>query len=190
MTKGLKSNLAVAKLSQLKKTSGEEAAAKSSLLTQLARSGVRITEQRRVLVEIIQDSPRHLDAAGLLELAKKQDPGIDRATVYRTIGLLKTRGLIDELDLRQVEAEKHFYGAWTNRDECRMECVRCGATVEYAGPVFEKLKTDMTKQGSFLIRVLRVQATGYCRDCKRHADKQSGNVTPRDNGEKQRDERR
>ena len=55
----------------------------------LAAKGVRITAQRRLLVSIIQDSPRHLDAASLLELARKQDAEIDRATVYRTIALLR-----------------------------------------------------------------------------------------------------
>jgi Fur family transcriptional regulator, ferric uptake regulator len=75
-------------------------------MKELARRGVRMTAQRRLLVDIIQDSPRHLDAATLLELAKKRDSGIDRATVYRTIALLKERGLIDELDLMHIEGEK------------------------------------------------------------------------------------
>jgi Fur family ferric uptake transcriptional regulator len=170
--KGLKVNsAAAADISQLQNQTCEPSREGSSLLAVLARSGVRITEQRRMLVEIIEDSPRDLDAAGLLELAKKQDPGIDRATVYRTIGLLKTRGLIDELDLRQVEAEKHFYRTRANRDQCRMACVRCGAVVDYAGPLFAKLKAEISKRGSLLIRILRVQATGFCRDCKQSAAK-------------------
>ena len=65
-----------------------------------------MTTQRRLLVDIIQDSPRHLDAARLLEIARKQDPDIDRATVYRTLALLENRGSIDELDLTNIEGEK------------------------------------------------------------------------------------
>jgi Fur family transcriptional regulator, ferric uptake regulator len=169
VAKGLKTNPGVANYWQLEKPADGRNTARPALLAELARSGVRITEQRRVLVEIIQDSSEYLDATGLLELARKQEPGIDRATVYRTIGLLKTRGLIDELDLRQVETEKRFYGARSNRDNCQMACVRCGAVADYAGPGFAKLKTEMAKQGSFLIRALRVQATGFCPDCKRSA---------------------
>ena len=65
------------------------------------------------MVGIIQDSPRHLDAAALLKAAKQKDPNIDRATVYRTIALLKHLGLIDELDLMHLEGEKHYYEAKT-----------------------------------------------------------------------------
>lgn len=146
-----------------------------SLLKELMKRGVRITNQRRVLVEIIQNSPKHLDAARLLELAKQQDPGIDRATVYRTLGLLKNRGLIDELDLMHIEGEKHYYEAKTNRDHCHLACFRCGAIVEYASPFFDKLRTDMAKQSEFLIRVVRLEAGGLCRKCKKSAQANSEN---------------
>jgi Fur family ferric uptake transcriptional regulator len=117
------------------------------------------------LVSIIQDSPRHLDAATLLEIARKQDPGIDRATVYRTINLLKTSGLIDELDLMHIEGEKHFYEAKTNRDHCHMACFQCGAIMEYASPSFEKLKSEIAQESGFQIRVVRLEVGGLCRRC-------------------------
>jgi Fur family ferric uptake transcriptional regulator len=118
-------------------------------------------------VGIIQDSPRHLDAAALLEIARKQDPDIDRATVYRTLALLKNRGLIDELDLMHIEGEKHYYEAKTNRDHCHMACFRCGAIMEYASSSFEKLKAEMVKQSGFHIRVVRLEVGGFCKRCKK-----------------------
>ena len=89
-------------------------------MEELHARGVRMTAQRRLLVSIIQDSPRHLDAATLLKVAKQKDPEVDRATVYRTIALLKNLGLIDELDLMHLEGEKHYYEAKTSRDHCHM----------------------------------------------------------------------
>ncbi len=89
-------------------------------MNELVARGVRITAQRSVLVGVIQDAPRHLDAGELLELAQKRDPKIDRATVYRTIALLKKQGLIDELDLMHLEGEKHYYEAKTSRDHCHL----------------------------------------------------------------------
>ncbi len=82
-----------------------------SLLQELALRGIRITGQRKILVETIQESDRHLDAASLLELARRRDEGINRATVYRTLELLKKLRLIDELDLMHLNGEKHFYEA-------------------------------------------------------------------------------
>src|SRR5580704_12350946 len=99
----------VATESPLGRSKNEAAITRPSLMKELSARGVRMTAQRRLLVGIIQDSPRHLDAATLLEIARKQDPDIDRATVYRTLALLKNRGLIDELDLMHIEGEKHYY---------------------------------------------------------------------------------
>ena len=67
-----------------------------SLLQELTLRGIRITGQRKILIETIQAADRHLDAATLLELARRRDKEINRATVYRTIELLKKLRLIDD----------------------------------------------------------------------------------------------
>jgi Fur family ferric uptake transcriptional regulator len=155
--------------SQLGRSKTDAGITRPSLMKELAARGVRITAQRRVLVAIIQDSPRHLDAASLLQAARQQDRKIDRATVYRTLALLKDLGLIDELDLMHVEGEKHYYEAKTSRDHSHMACFRCGAIVEYASPSLEKLKAEMTKQSGFQIRVVRLEVGGLCKRCRKTA---------------------
>ncbi len=157
----------VAKESQLGRSENDHVITRPSLMKELAAQGVRMTAQRRLLVEIIQNARRHLDAAKLLELAQKQEPEIDRATVYRTLALLKDRGLIDELDLMHLEGEKHYYEARTNRDHCHMACFRCGAIMEFVSTLFEKLKREMAKQSDFQIRVVRLEVGGYCQKCRK-----------------------
>ncbi|MGB7331807.1 MAG: Fur family transcriptional regulator [Terriglobales bacterium] len=159
----------VATESHLGREKNDTTITRPSLMKELAARGVRMTSQRRLLVGIIQDSPRHLDAATLLDLARKQDPDIDRATVYRTLGLLKDRGLIDELDLMHIQGEKHYYEAKTSRDHCHMACFRCGAIMEYTSSSFEKLKKEMVKQSGFQIRVVRLEVGGFCKRCQRAA---------------------
>ena len=165
----MRTSAVVANESQLGRSENDTAITRPSLMKELAAQGVRITAQRRLLVGIIQDSRRHLDAAKLLELAKKQDPQLDRATVYRTIALLKDSGLIDELDLMHIEGEKHYYEAKTNRDHCHMACFRCGAIFEFASSSFEKLKKEMAEQSSFQIRVVRLEVGGFCKKCRKAA---------------------
>jgi Fur family ferric uptake transcriptional regulator len=159
----------VANESHLGRSKSSAAITRPSLMKELAARRVRMTGQRRLLVGIIQDSPRHLDAATLLEIARKKDPNIDRATVYRTLALLKNRGLIDELDLMHIQGEKHYYEAKTSRDHCHMACFRCGAIMEYASPSFEKLKKDIVKQSGFQIRVVRLEVGGLCKRCQKVA---------------------
>jgi len=159
----------IARESELGKSASASAITRPSLMKELTQRGVPITAQRRLLVGIIQDSPRHLDATTLLKVAKQKDPKIDRATVYRIIALLKNLGLIDELDLMHLEGEKHYYEAKTSRDHCHLACLRCGAIMEYASSSFEKLKQEMAKRSGFDIKVVRLEAGGLCQRCRKAA---------------------
>lgn len=136
-----------------------------ALLDELTSRGVRLTAQRRALIEVIQEASQHLDAASLLQLARKRAPGVDRATVYRTIELLKKFRLIEELDLMHLEGEKHYYEASTTRDHLHLACFQCGRIEEFTSPLFEHLKAEITAQSGFDIRVIRLEAGGRCRAC-------------------------
>jgi Fe2+ or Zn2+ uptake regulation protein len=136
-----------------------------SLLQELTLRGIRVTGQRKILVETIQDSDRHLDAAGLLVLARRRDQGINRATVYRTLELLKKLGLIDELDLMHLNGEKHFYEAKTDIDHMHLACFQCGRIEEFTSPLFERLKAEISRQKGFHIRVTRLEVGGRCSHC-------------------------
>lgn len=160
----------IANESQLGRKDTTSAITRPSLLGQLMARGVRITAQRRILVGIMQESPRHLDAAMLWEVARQKDPEIDRATVYRTIALLKKLGLIDELDLMHLEGEKHYYEPKTSRDHCHMACFRCGAIMEYASESFERLKAEIARESGFQIRVVRLEVGGVCERCRKAAN--------------------
>jgi Fur family transcriptional regulator, ferric uptake regulator len=136
-----------------------------TLYQELASKGIRLTAQRRALIEVIQEATEHLDAGSLLELARKKEPNINRATVYRTIELLKNLRLIDELDLMHLEGEKHYYEVKTKRDHVHLACFSCGRIEEFSSPLFEGLKAEISKQSGFTIRVTRLEVGGNCRAC-------------------------
>jgi Fur family ferric uptake transcriptional regulator len=136
-----------------------------SLLQELTLRGVRITGQRKILIETIQDASSHLDAATLLSLARQRDCSINRATVYRTLELLKKLRLIDELDLMHLNGEKHFYEAKTNIDHVHLACFQCGRIEEFTSPLFERLKMEISCQKGFHIRVVRLEVGGRCSKC-------------------------
>ena len=136
-----------------------------ALLDELVSKGVRVTSQRRALVEVIQEASEHLDAASLLELARQREPNIDRATVYRTLELLKKLRLIDELDLMHLYGEKHYYEAKTERNHAHLACFKCGRIQEYSSPLFERLKAEIAQEAGFSIRVTRLEVGGNCSAC-------------------------
>lgn len=136
-----------------------------ALVDELAHKGVRLTAQRRAVVAAIQEAREHLDAGALLELARKREPHIDRATVYRTIELLKKLRLIDELDLMHLQGEKHYYEVKTKRDHVHLACFCCGRIEEFSSLLFERLKAEISQEAGFEIRVTRLEVGGACRTC-------------------------
>lgn len=131
----------------------------------LATHGIRMTAQRRMLLEIIEQSLDHLDAASLLQRARGKDGHIHRATVYRTLDLLKRFRLIDELDLMHLEGEKHFYEARNKSEHFHLACLCCGRIVEHTTPTFERLKREISEQTDFSIDVIRLEVGGQCPAC-------------------------
>jgi Fur family ferric uptake transcriptional regulator len=133
---------------------------------ELISRGVRMTRQRRLLVQIIQSAHGHLDVLELWKRARAQAPSLDQVTVYRTLALLKKHGLVDELDLLHLEGGKHYYEARATRDHIHLACVKCGRIQEFASTLLEKLKGQIERQRRFRIDVVRVEVGGYCDRCK------------------------
>lgn len=137
------------------------------LQTYFAERGVRMTQQRRAILSVIETAKKHLDAAQILRKAQKLDASVDRSTVYRTLKLLKRNGLIDELDLMHIHGEGHYYERKVHRDHIHMACLRCGKITEFVSDVFEKLKEQVAKDCRFHIVVSRLEIGGYCSSCRR-----------------------
>ena len=132
-----------------------------------AQRGVRMTGQRRAILEVIETAKKHLDASQILRRAQRADPTVNRSTIYRTLQLLKRQGLIDELDLMHVNGEGHYYERRMNRDHIHMACLRCGKIMEFVSDVFEKLKRQVERDCTFRIVVSRLEIGGYCASCSK-----------------------
>jgi Fur family transcriptional regulator, ferric uptake regulator len=136
-----------------------------ALLNEVESRGVRLTPQRRALIATIQESDTHLDAASLLHRARQKDARINRATVYRTIELLKSLGMIDELDLMHLHGEKHYYEVKTQEDHLHLACFDCGTILEFTTPAFDRLKKEIATENAFEIQVIRLEVGGRCSAC-------------------------
>jgi Fur family ferric uptake transcriptional regulator len=129
--------------------------------------GIRMTTQRRAILQVIETAKKHLDASQILRKAKKLDPTVDRSTVYRTLRLLKRQGLIDELDLMHVHGEGHYYERKVHGDHIHMACLRCGKISEFVSDMFNKLKQQVERDCRFHIVVSRLEIGGYCPGCRK-----------------------
>ena len=142
----------------------------------LRERGVRLTRQRRLLLELIDRSGLHLDAESLYQLARAQDPKLNRVTVYRTLKMLKEGGLVDELDLAHVEGEKHYYETRLKQEHAHIICLRCGRVEEFFGETLQTLRAQVKSQFGFEIAFARTEVGGYCDHCQvlRAQEQQAG----------------
>lgn len=128
--------------------------------------GIRLTRQRQILLNLIDKSGQHLDAESLYHLARKEDPKLNRVTVYRTLKMLKQGGLVDELDLMHFGGDQHFYETRLKQEHAHVICLRCGKVEEFFGEPLQKLRSQVEDHFGFEIVLARTEIGGYCAHCQ------------------------
>ena len=73
-------------------------------------AGVRMTNQRRIIIELIDDADDHPDVDTIYRRAIELDNTISLATIYRTVGVLEQAGIIDKLDVGDGKARYELSG--------------------------------------------------------------------------------
>ena len=131
----------------------------------LGKRRIRLTRQRCVILQVMDDAEQHLDVDQILERAQKIDSGVALVTVYRTIDLLKKHGLIDELDLLHLRGDRHYYETHGPRDHIHVACLRCGKVREFESQLYEQLKQQIARDFNMKVTVSRTEVGGYCADC-------------------------
>ncbi|MDW8130867.1 MAG: Fur family transcriptional regulator [Bryobacterales bacterium] len=132
----------------------------------LREQGLRMTRQRKILLELLEQSGAHLDADHLYRLARERDPRLNRVTVYRTLKLLKDSGLVDELDLMHHKGEAHYYETRMKQEHAHVVCLRCGRVEEFYGDPLRRMRRQIENHLGFQVVVVRTEAGGYCSHCR------------------------
>src|ERR1700741_436642 len=135
------------------------------LVKTLGGRGIRLTRQRRVILQVMDDADQHLDVDQIFDRAKRIDSGVHLVTVYRTIELLKKQGLIDELDLLHLRGDRHYYETHGPRDHIHGACLRCGKVREFESRLYEQLKEQIARDFNMKVTVSRTEVGGYWSEC-------------------------
>jgi Fur family transcriptional regulator, ferric uptake regulator len=132
----------------------------------LKQRGVRLTRQRQILLDLLDQSGKHLDADSLYQLAREKDPKLNRVTVYRTLKLLKAGGLVDELDLMHHDGDQHYYETRLKKEHAHVICLRCGKIEEFFGEPLQEMREQIENHFGFKIVLARTEVGGYCSHCQ------------------------
>ena len=125
-------------------------------------SGLRITNQRASILEIIRRGQGHLDADEVYRLAREKQPRLSLSTVYRTLQTLKKLGLVEEVHFDETH---HHYEAKSPAEHHHLVCLGCGRVVEFHYSLARLVKRNIAEAKDFKITGSEVRMTGYCPRC-------------------------
>ena len=125
--------------------------------------GLRITNQRTLILDIIRQGRGHLDADEVYRRARKKQPRLSLSTVYRTLQTLKKLGLVEEVHFDEAH---HHYEIKPSTEHYHLVCLGCGRVVEFQYPLAHMVKRNVTEAKDFEITGSEVRMTGYCSRCR------------------------
>ena len=137
---------------------------KIDIETLCADKGLRITEQRRVIAQILSEAEDHPDVETLHERASAVDPKISIATVYRTVRLFEEAGIL----------ERHEFGDGRSRYEAASDAhhdhlidVETGNVIEFVDDELEALQKRIAEKLGFRLVDHRMELYGVALDRNR-----------------------
>ena len=129
-----------------------------------ADKGLRITEQRRVIAQILSEAEDHPDVETLHERTAAVDPKISIATVYRTVRLFEEAGIL----------ERHEFGDGRSRYEAASDAhhdhlidVETGNVIEFVDDELEALQKRIAEKLGFRLVDHRMELYGVALDRNR-----------------------
>lgn len=114
-----------------------------TILARCAAKGLRMTEQRRIIARVMDDSVDHPDVDALYARAMEIDPRISLATVYRTVKIFQETGILERLEFgdgraRYEDAEREHHDHLID--------IETGAVIEFVDPDIEALQERIARR--------------------------------------------
>ncbi len=128
-----------------------------TILSRCETKGLRMTEQRRVIAAVLQESPDHPDVEELYARASARDPGISLATVYRTVKLFEEARILDKLEFgdgraRYEDAEREHHDHLID--------INSGEVIEFVDPEIEALQEKIAQKLGYTLKGHKLELYG------------------------------
>lgn len=121
---------------------------------------LRMTPQRKVILEELRKVDTHPTADELYEMVRRRLPKVSLGTIYRNLDLLSSDGVIQKL--QAGNSQMRFDG---NADpHMHISCIKCGRVADvYSGPDTSAFTQDV--QTDFILLGCTVLLYGICPQC-------------------------
>ena len=131
----------------------------------LNNKGFRSTAQRQKVLRIFMALPQgeHLSAEDLHVTLVKEGDRISLSTVYRTLHLMVSIGLLRELEL--AEGHKHYELNRPFRDHHHIVCLNCNQTLEFIESSVAEIGEKTASSAGYQVLDCQLTLYGICTDC-------------------------
>jgi Fur family transcriptional regulator, peroxide stress response regulator len=134
-----------------------------SSMTEKQGGGARaLTKQRRVVLDVVQESEGHLTASEIFTAARARLSSISFATVYNSLRYLKDAGLIREITFGNAASR---YDRETSRHDHAV-CTACGKLLDFDLAETSALMRLAARRSRFKPQSVHLTLYGLCPDCK------------------------
>jgi|TARA_X000000950_G_scaffold98313_1_gene124300 Fur family ferric uptake transcriptional regulator len=128
----------------------------AKVIDKCLEAGVRMTHQRRIIIELIDEADDHPDVETIYRRAIAIDRTISLATIYRTVGVLEEVGVIEKLEVGDGKARYEMAG---DHHEHLVD-VDSGEIHEFQHEELERLKETIARDMGFELVGHRLELFG------------------------------
>lgn len=134
-----------------------------TFIDMLRRRGHRITPQRALIIEAIVQSCQHMTAEDVFTVVEQRTPGVNIATIYRTLDFLVKEGLAHRTDLGSGQV---IYATIRHGPHIHLVCRQCGRVIEADERLIGSLRVQLQQEYGFAADLEHVALSGVCQECQ------------------------
>lgn len=129
----------------------------SSLERKCLEKNLRMTDQRRVIAQVLSDAKDHPDVEELHRRSSRIDSRISIATVYRTVKLFEEANIIERHDFGDGKAR---YEEATEEHHDHLIDLKSGKVLEFVNAEIEKLQEKIAREMGYQLVGHRLELYG------------------------------
>ena len=128
-----------------------------TIIERCEAKGLRMTGQRRIIAQVLQDSADHPDVEELYARAQAEEPAISLATVYRTVKLFEEAGILDKLEFGDGRAR---YEDADRDHHHHLIDMNSGEVIEFVDPEIEALQEKIAQRLGYTLKGHKLELYG------------------------------
>jgi Fe2+ or Zn2+ uptake regulation protein len=131
----------------------------------LRARGERMTGPRRAVLAVLAEGSDHRAADAIVARVAERDPGVHRASVYRTLDALSDLGVIQHVHVGHGATAYHLVRP--GERHLHAHCRVCGAVSDLPADLLDEVAATLARRHGFVLDAGHVALSGLCRDCAR-----------------------